>query len=57
MPEDKKCTIWIAVKVWRGVPVEVKGFRKRTEGEKQARLWREEMNPDYDEAGVFEIKI
>ena len=55
--KDKKRKIWIAVQVWRGIPVKVKGFRKRAAGAKQARLRREDMNPDYDEAGVFEIRI
>ena len=57
MSKDKKRKIWIAAQVWRGIPIEVKGFRKRKACEKQARLWREEMNLDYDETGVFEIKI
>lgn len=57
MSKDKKRKIWIAVQVYRGIPTEMKGFRKRKACKKQVRLWREEMNPDYDEAGMFEIKI
>jgi len=46
---------WIAVKVWRGFPDEVRGFKRKTDAEEQERRWREKMNPDYDETGVLPL--
>jgi hypothetical protein len=48
---------WIALKIVRGFPVEVRGFRRKSEVEKQEREWRKTLNPDYDEAGVLPLII
>lgn len=55
MSKEKNHTIWVAVRVWRGFPAEVKGYKCRALAEKQETLWREEINPDYDETGVLEL--
>lgn len=49
--------IWVAVRVWRGFPVEAKGYRNRESAEKQAQIWRKDINLDYDDTGVLEIKM
>jgi hypothetical protein len=48
---------WIAIKIIRGFPVEVRGFRSKTDAEMQEREWRKTMNRDYDEAGVLPLII
>jgi len=49
-------TSWVAVKVWRGIPAKVKGFHSKKAAEAQERVWRKDINPDYDETAVLEMK-
>ena len=49
------CKIWVAVRIERGFPVEAKGYERIELAEQQERLWREEINLDYDETGVLEL--
>lgn len=55
MKQQTKRRIWVAVRVERGFPAEAKGFSRRSHAERQERVWRRRMNPDYDETGVLEI--
>ena len=55
MEEQGKEVMWIAVKVWRGFPGEVRGFKKKSDAERQEQKWRKKMNPDYDETGVLPL--
>ena len=48
---------WVAVKVERGFPVKVRGFRRKHDAEKQERTWRKTMNLDYDESEVLPLVI
>ncbi len=48
---------WIAIKIIRGFPVEVRGFRRKSDAEMQKREWRKTMNRDYDESGVLPLLI
>jgi len=48
---------WVAVKIERGFPVEVKCFRSAISAEKQEDIWRDSMNIDYDETGVLEAVV
>jgi hypothetical protein len=57
MRKKTRRPIWVAVRVWRGFPVEVMGFRKRSSAERVERAWRSEMNPDYDETEVLPLNI
>lgn len=57
MSKEENHKIWVAVRVWRGFPAEVKGYKCRALAEKQEALWRKEINPDYDEAGVLELEM
>jgi hypothetical protein len=49
--------IWVAIRIERGFPVEVKGYRRRKFAEKQEQAWRKCINLDYDETGVLEMSI
>ncbi len=55
MEEQRNDVLWIAVKVWRGFPDEVRGFKRKSDAERQERKWRKKMNPDYDETGVLPL--
>jgi hypothetical protein len=55
MEEQGKNILWVAVKVWRGFPDEVRGFKRKSDAEAQERKWRNKMNPDYDDTGVLPL--
>ncbi len=55
--QEKDPRYWVAVRVWRGFPVEAKAFRKKINAIKQERVWGRIINPDYDEAGVLPLSI
>ncbi|MBM4275357.1 MAG: hypothetical protein FJ134_12985 [Deltaproteobacteria bacterium] len=46
---------WVVVRVERGFPVEVQGFRRKSDAEKKEREWRKTINPDYDETEVLPL--
>jgi hypothetical protein len=50
-------SLWIVVKVESGIPVTVEAYRDRRSAEMQEQAWRERMNPDNDESGVFEVQM
>jgi hypothetical protein len=57
MKQQEGSLYWVAVRVWRGFPVEVKAFRKKTHANRQECTWRGTINPDYDEAQVLPLSI
>ena len=57
MKRKKKQKVWIAVKVERGFPVEVKAYRSKASAIRRELLWRKIMNFDYDDTGVFAVLI
>jgi hypothetical protein len=57
MKQEEGPVYWVAVRVWRGFPVEAKAFRKKTHANKQERIWRGTINPDYDETQVLPLSI
>ena len=48
---------WIVVKVESGIPVTVEAYRDRLSAEMREQAWRERMNSDNDETGVFEVQV
>ena len=57
MKQKLKRPLWIAIRVERGFPVEVLGFRKRSSAIRMERVWRSKMNPDYDETDVLPLSM
>ena len=55
--EKKEETLWIAVRVDRGIPTEARAFRSARLAMMQEKKWRKGMNFDYDETGVFEVQV
>jgi len=50
-------SLWIVVKVESGIPVTVEAYRDRRSAEMREQAWRERMNSDNDETGVFEVQM
>jgi hypothetical protein len=57
MEQEKSPCYWVAIRVWRGFPVEAKAFRKKINANRQERIWRRTINPDYDETEVLPLSI
>jgi hypothetical protein len=57
MKQEESPRYWVAVRVWRGFPVEAKAFRKKIDANRQDRIWRKTINPDYDETEVLPLSI
>ncbi|MHC4355629.1 MAG: hypothetical protein ACYTE3_19520 [Planctomycetota bacterium] len=57
MKQDVEPQLWVAVRVERGFPVEVRGFRKRDPAIRVEERWRRKMNPDYDETAVLPLNV
>ena len=57
MKREESPRYWVAVRAWRGFPVEAKVFRKKINADRQERIWRRTINPDYDETGVLPLLI
>lgn len=57
MIKDKFRNLWAVVKVESGIPVTIKAFLNRKDAEEQEKKFREKMNSDNDETGVFEILV
>ena len=55
MKQEEGTRHWVAVRVWRGFPVEAKAFEKKIYANRQERIWRRTINPDYDETKVLPL--
>ena len=49
--------LWIVVKVESGIPTVVEAYRSRQSAEREERFLRENMHPENDETGVFEVLV
>lgn len=49
--------IWVAVRIQRGFVSDIRAFEDKEFALRLERSWRCEMNPDYDETGVANVKI
>lgn len=54
---DKSKVIWVVVLVESGVPTLVEAYRNEDTARARKEILREDINPDYDEADVFEVEI
>jgi len=57
VPTNQPEPLWIVVKVESGIPVTVEAYRDRRSAEMQEQAWRERMNSDNNETGVFEVQM
>jgi hypothetical protein len=56
-PQQNGEVIWVVVLVQSGVPVLVEAYFDEKNAEIREQALREDINPDYDEVGLFEVKI
>jgi len=56
MPKEQTELLWAVVKVESGIPVTVEAYRDRQSAEMREQSLREDMHPENDETGVFEIQ-
>ena len=57
MPKGTSKTIWVVVKVERGIPVDARAFRKELSAMKSEQSLRIGMNTENDETGVFQVSV
>lgn len=50
-------TVWVVVVVESGVPILAEAHRDQNLAEQREQFFRASMREDYDEVGVFEVKI
>ena len=56
-PEKSAATVWVAVKVWRGILIEAKAFHQQQRAKRCEATWRKHLNLNNDETGVFELTV
>jgi hypothetical protein len=49
--------VWVVVLVIGGIPDTVEVYRDQKSALARERVLRQDLSPDYDEAGVFEVEI
>jgi hypothetical protein len=57
MPDDKPEIIWIVVLVRSGIPTVVEAYWDKETAWAREEVFRQTINPDYDEVGIFEVEI
>ncbi len=49
--------LWVVVSVESGIPALAEAYRDEETARSRERSLREDINPDYDEVGLFEVEI
>lgn len=57
MPKPKPKSLWIVVEVWHGLIQPPEAFKNKQSAKSREQALRKEMNPEYDEVGLFEVNI
>ena len=57
MRNTKDETIWVAVRVQRGFVSDVRAYRNERSARQRESSWRRQMNPDYDETSVSNVRL
>lgn len=57
MVQGQSETVWVVVKVERGIPTDVEGFRDLQSAQICEEFFRADINPNDDETGIFEVQI
>jgi hypothetical protein len=55
--KKKAATVWVAVKVWRGILVEAKAFHEERRAKRCETTWRKHLNLNNDDTGLFELTV
>ncbi len=57
MSSQQNRVIWVVVLVESGIPVLVEAYSDEKKADVREQFLRKDINPDYDEVGLFKIKI
>jgi hypothetical protein len=57
MSHNESETIWVVVLVESGIPTLVEAYRDEDTARQREEILSEDVNPDYDEIGIFEVQI
>ena len=57
MSHEDADIVWVVVLVIGGIPDTVEVYRDQKSALARERVWRQDLRPDYDEVGVFEVEI
>lgn len=49
--------IWVVVLVESGIAVLAEAYRNEATAQRREEILRQDINPDYDEVGLFEVEI
>jgi hypothetical protein len=55
--KKNKRRVWVAVRVDRGLPADVRAFQRRAGAVRSEQVWRARMNLDYEDTGVFRVTV
>ena len=57
MRNTKDKMIWVAVRVQRGFVSDIRAYGNERSARQQESSWRRQMNPDYDETAVSNVRL
>jgi len=57
MSKRKNKTLWVAVRVQYGFVSDVRAYDSERSARRLERSWRRQMNPDYDETSVSNVRL
>jgi len=57
MPKQKpkRQSLWIVINVWHGLIQPPEAFKTKRTAKRREIILRKEMQPEYDEVGLFEV--
>ncbi len=56
-PRPKREVVYVVVWVYHGVIDTVEAYRDEAAAQARADFFKQRINPDYDEVGVFEVEV
>jgi hypothetical protein len=55
--KPKRQSLWIVINIWHGLIQPPEAFKTKPSAKRREQTLRKEMQPEYDEVGVFEVKL
>ena len=57
MARSKRQKIWVAIQIKGGFITDVRAYSDRVPARRTELRWRQEVNPDYDETGLWCVTL
>ena len=54
---NRRPELWVVVEVQSGIPVGVNAYLNKRSAVRREQALRKRMRPDYDEVGIFNVRI